>query len=174
MQVTLDPQAARSRHQSAVASFLVQARAVSATDWERVSDPAGWTPAQIAEHLRLTYVVVGEGIVRGGGLRVRSAWWIRPLLRWRFLAGILEQGRFPRSKAPREIRPGNGPFARDAVLAGLEAASAAVETRLVERWSDPECRVTHHVFGAMSPPEGMRLVTVHTEHHTKQLSRSLA
>lgn len=172
MPVTRDPVAARDRHHRAVADFLTRARSVSDVDWEHARDPDGWTPAQIAEHLRLAYVVVGEGVVSGGGLRVRSAWWIRPLLRWRFLGGILERGRFPRSKAPREIRPGPGPFPRDAVLGALEAAATATEAKITDRWSDPDCRVTHHVFGAMAPPEGLRLLTVHTEHHANQLTRS--
>lgn len=174
MRVTLDRTAARERHQRAVADFLTRARTVPAAGWERAKDAEGWSPAQIAEHLRLAYEVVGEGVANGGGLRVRSAWWIRPLLRWRFLGAILERGRFPRTKAPREIRPGSGPFPRDALLGALEAAAAATEARIVDRWTDPDCRVTHHVFGAMAPPEGLRLLTVHTEHHAGQLARSIA
>ncbi len=171
MAIERDVTAARERHRRAVAEFVRRAWSVTDEAWELQADPDAWTPAQIAEHLRLAYEVVGEGVVSGGGLRVRSAWWMRPLLRWKFLGGILERGRFPRSKAPREIRPGAGPFPRELVLGALEAAAARTEARIAERWHDPDCRVTHHVFGAMAPPEGMRLLTVHTEHHAGQLAQ---
>ena len=170
MQITSDPVVARTNHQRAVAEFVSAARAVAAANWERPPDQTHWSPAQIAEHVRMTYDVVGAQFAGGPGLRVRTTWWMRTLLRWRFLGGILEHGIFPKgARAPREIRPGDGPFDRETVLAALERAAANTENQLVAGWADPNCMMTHHVFGKLRPPQGARLVTVHTAHHAAQL-----
>ena len=170
MPVTLDPAVARVDHQRAVAEILAAARALTLEQWERAPDPQHWSPAQIAQHVRLTYEVVAAQYGGGPGIRVRTSAWLRPILRWKFLSAILESGRFPSSaRAPSEIRPGNGPFDRERVLTALEAAAMATEQQFVERWTDTTCLTTHHVFGALRPPEGARLVTVHTAHHAAQL-----
>ena len=170
MQITTDPAAARIEHQRAVAEFVEAAHAIAAANWERKPDDAHWSPAQIAEHVRLTYEVVGEQFVGGPGLRVRTNWWTRLLLRWKFLDGILENGVLPKGAlAPREVRPGDGPFERDAVLSAIERAALVTEDRLVASWNDQRAVMTHHVFGRLEPPQGARLVTVHTAHHAAQL-----
>ncbi len=171
VKITLDPVAARAEHQRAVQEFLTAARAVPADRWERAPDDAHWSPSQIAEHVRMTYAVVGAQFAGGPGLRVRTSWLMRVVLRWKFLKGILENGAFPKgARAPKEIRPGQGPFDRETVLTALQQAAAETEQRLIARWSDPSCQMTHHVFGALHPPQGARLVTVHTRHHARQLA----
>jgi hypothetical protein len=171
MQIPHDPAVARLAHQRAVADFVAAARAVPADRWERKPDDAHWSPAQIVEHVRMTYDVVGGQFVGRPGLRVRTSWWMRPLLRWKFLGLILERGAMPAgARAPSEVRPGEGPFDRETLLAGLERAAAEVEGHMVARWSDPTApMMTHNVFGALTSPQGARLVTVHTTHHAKQL-----
>ena len=174
MRVTLDPAVARVDHQRAVAEILAAARALTLEQWERAPDPQHWSPAQIAQHVRLTYEVVSAQFSGGPGLRVRSSGWLRPILRWKFLPAILESGKFPPSaKAPSEIRPAAGPFEREPLLDALERAAEATERQFAERWNDPTCLMTHHVFGTLRPPQGARLVTVHTAHHAAQL-RALA
>lgn len=168
-----DPAVICATHQRALAEFFESARAVHPSSWERARDAETWSPAQIAEHVRLSYVVVGAPLTGGTGLRVRSPWWLRPLLRWRFLGGILDSARFPRSRAPRELRPGPGPFDREATLSAVASAAADLERNATERWSDSRARVTHHVFGSLGAADGLRLATAHTVHHTRQL-RTLA
>jgi len=114
-------------------------------------------------------VVVGAPLTGGTGLRVRSPWWLRPFLRWRFLGGILDSARFPRSRAPRELRPGAGPFERETTLRAIESAAADLERNAVAHWDDSRAAVTHHVFGDLNAADGMRLATAHTVHHTRQL-----
>lgn len=170
MDIPTDPGVARADHQRELREFLSAARAVSPERWNQAPDAAHWSPAQIAEHVRMTYEVVSVQFNGGAGIRVRSPWWLRPVLRWRFLPRILETGVFPRgAKAPREIRPSDGPFDRETVLNALEHAATATESLFVSRWNDPTCQMTHHVFGALNPSLGARLVTVHTQHHARQL-----
>lgn len=170
MQIPRDPSAALADHQHAVAEFIAAARAVPADRWGVARHDSKWSPEQIAEHVRLTYDVVSAQFDGGPGLRVRTPWWIRPFLRWRFLPTILESGVFPATaRAPREILPGAGPFDREALLAGLEQSAAAMERKLMASWHNPTRPMTHHVFGALDSPKAARLVTVHTMHHAKQL-----
>jgi hypothetical protein len=164
-----DPATIRASHQSALTEFFATARAVEPAAWERVRDAETWSPAQIAEHVRLAYVVVGAPLTGGKGLRVRTPWWLRPFLRWRFLGGILDSARFPRSRAPRELRPGPGPFERDATLRAIEIAATELERNAVAQWDDSRAAVTHHVFGNLDAADGLRLATAHTVHHTRQL-----
>lgn len=174
MHVTEDPVVACTDHQRAVAEFVSAARAIATDQWERSSDDTRWSPAQIVEHVRLTYDVVGAQFVGGPGLRVRTRGFKRFVLRWLFLGRILERGVFPKgARAPREIRPGKGPFDRETVLAALERAAAETESRLVAGWTDPNCVMTHHVFGTLRPPQAARLVTVHTAHHASQLRKCI-
>ena len=172
MKAFLDANEARSEHQRAVQEFLVTARAVSPAQWEHAIDAVTWSPAQIAEHVRMTYEVVDAQFAGSGtGLRVRTSRWQRLMLRWRFLGGILRTGVFPAgARAPREVRPGAGPFDQAVVLKALERAAESVDTGLTARWTDPDCVMTHHVFGGLRPPEALRLLTVHTRHHAAQLS----
>ena len=174
MRVTLDSAAARAHHSRAVVELLAAARGIAQERWEHPPDSTHWSPAQITEHVRLTYETVAAQLSGGSGLRIRSPRWLRPILRWKFLPAILERGQFPPSaKAPSEIRPAAGPFEREPLLVALERAAHATEQKFVERWTDPTCVTTHHVFGALRPPEGARLITVHTAHHAAQL-RALA
>lgn len=170
MRIPHDPEVARSDHQRAVADLVAAARAVPVDQWERKPDETHWSPAQIVEHVRLIYDVVGDQFRGGPGLRVRTSWWMGALLRWKFLKGILEHGVFPKgARAPREARPGDGPFDRDALLEALSRSAGATEARVFEQWTDPRFPMTHHVFGKLAPAQAARLLTVHTAHHAKQL-----
>ena len=170
MRIPHDPSVARTDHQRAVADFVVAAKRVPAERWERKPDDTHWSPAQIVEHVRLTYDVVGDQFKGGPGLRVRTSWWMRTLLRWKFLKGILENGVMPKgARAPREVRPGDGPFDREPLLAALQRSADGTEDRMVERWTDPQVVMTHQVFGKLDPAQAARLLTVHTAHHATQL-----
>lgn len=170
MPPTADRDTATASHASAVASYLAAARAVPGEAWERPMQDEKWSPAQVSEHLRLTYTLVQNELAGGSGLRVRTSWWLRTLLRWRFLPRILSQGQLPEgAKAPREIRPGDGPFDRDAVLDALQVAARVAQESIARGWDDPNRVMTHHVFGRLALPTAMRFLTVHTEHHARQL-----
>jgi hypothetical protein len=157
-------------HAEAVASFLADARAVPDEAWERPTGDDKWTPAQVCEHVRLTYATVRDELRGGAGFRIRTSWWRQRLLQWRVLPRILASGRMPSGvRAPREIRPPDGPYPREALLAALEEVARAVEDDLAHRWSDPSCTVTHHLIGRLEPARAVPLLATHTRHHARQL-----
>ncbi len=92
---------AAEEHRQAVATCAAAIRSVAAADWERAPAEKKWTPAQIAEHLAVAYDPVLSEIDGTGGFRMLAPWWMRPILRWKFLAPILA-GTLPegRSGAP--------------------------------------------------------------------------
>lgn len=162
----------RASHQAAVSAFISKALTLTAAEWEAPIAPDKWSPAQIAEHLRLSYVALGSEAEGGQGLRIRTSSWIQPWLRWRYLRQILRTGHLPAgARSPREARPGAGPFDRAATLAALAEAASAFEDAIARRWDGNDAVLTHHIFGHMPIRKGLRFVTVHTEHHTRQLSR---
>lgn len=162
----------RASHQTAVATFISRAEALSPADWDAPLAPGKWSPAQVAEHLRLSYAVLGGEADGGEGLRIRTPSWMQPWLRFRYLRPILSTGSLPTgARSPREARPGDGPFDRVATLAALAAAAAAFEDAIARRWDNRSAALTHHIFGRMPVRKGLRFATVHTQHHTRQISR---
>ena len=160
-------------HQHAVRAFIDRAQELSPQEWEAPLDAGKWSPAQIAEHLRLAYTVFSSELEGGQGLRIRVTGWKQVLVRMRYLGKILRSGRLPAgARSPREARPGDGPFDRSLTLAAIASAASRFEEALAERWDNANARLTHHVFGGMSPKKAIRFVTVHTEHHTRQLPRT--
>lgn len=157
-------------HQRAVSAFIARAQDLSVQQWEAPLLPGKWSPAQIAEHLRLAYTVFSSELDGGQGLRIRVTGWKQVWVRLRFLRKILRSGRLPAgARSPREARPGEGPFDRSVTLAAVAAAASRFEEALADRWDHTNARLTHHVFGRMSAKKAIRFVTVHTEHHTRQL-----
>lgn len=102
-----DSAVSRAAHQASLQTFVASARGVPDAAWEVPITADKWSPAQIAEHLRMVYDVLGRQLAGGPGLQVRTSWWLRLVLRFRFLPRILEHGSIPAgARAPREARPG--------------------------------------------------------------------
>lgn len=155
-------------HREALLAFVATAQGLSLEAWNAARAGDKWSPAQIAEHLRLTYVAVRAELAGQGGLRVRTKWWQQRLFRLLFLPRILKQGRFPKGvPAMREIRPAGGPFDRAQVLAALQSEGegfiAAVRT------STGKERVTHPYLGPLGVDDGVRFLTQHLRHHHAQM-----
>ena len=166
-----DWSALQADHAASLEAFCAAAAQVTDGAWEEPLGPGKWSPAQVAEHLRLSYEVLGRELAGGTGLRLRTPWWLRLVLRLRILPGLLRQGRIPaRARAPREVQPGAGPFPRQAVLDALGAGAADTDAALTARHARGLTGVTHHVFGRLSPAQALRFLAVHNRHHAAQLS----
>lgn len=157
-------------HRSAVASLLAAARAVPSAQWNVPLGDAKWSPAQVAEHIRLSYLVLTTELNGGSGLRIRTNWLQRTIARVKFLGGILEAGTIPTgARAPREAKPGPGPFDREPTLLAIENLAQGFEAALGHQWDAKKPVATHHIFGRLGAAELLRFAAVHTLHHAAQL-----
>lgn len=151
--------------------FVAAADGVDAAAWARPPAPGKWSPAQTAEHLVLAYEAGLRELAGGAGIRPRATGWRQRLLRWVLLPHILFHRSFPlRAVSPREIRPGDAPPERAAVLARMRELAARAERELVAARVSG-ARVTHPYFGALPALVTLRFLAVHVEHHLRQLSR---
>lgn len=158
-------------HRRALDDFLASASAVPAAEWNSPRAPDKWSPAQVAEHVRVTYGTVLSEIGGGQGMRLRTSWLKRTLLRRLVMPWMLRTRRFPRgAPAVREIRPGVGPFDQAEVLAGLRAEGDRFLTTVAALDLGRFAGITHPFFGRMEPVAGLRLLTLHTQHHQAQLA----
>lgn len=156
-------------HQAALDAYLAAIQTLDASAWNRVPGPERWSPAQVTEHLRLTYVTVRAELAGEGGFRVRTRWWQQRLYQWMYLPRILREGRFPRRvPAVREIRPGPGPYDRTALLAALRTLGEECARELVR--APVGARGFRHPFlGRLPPTDALRVLSQHIRHHQKQV-----
>jgi hypothetical protein len=167
---TSDWTALMTDHASAVREFVESARRFPHPAWTRPLAPGKWSPAEITSHVTETYAVLRRELEGGPGMRLRGSPWQRWLFRHTMLPGILRGGAFPSgARAPREIRPGEIQKDPATALPALAAEADAFVRELSGRAAHRRLRLTHAYFGPMSARQSIRLVTVHTRHHARQL-----
>jgi DinB superfamily len=167
---SLPLEVALARHRDAVAAFLASAAATEPDAWTRPASEGKWSPAQIAEHLRLAVEAVKRELDRGPGMKLRLSAWKRFLLRRTVLPKLLKTGHFPRGvRAPREIQPTLPPDSREEALRRLEAAASELETRCRAHPHAATLRLLHPYFGALPASDLIRILAWHTLHHRSQL-----
>jgi hypothetical protein len=164
-------QEAIAAHRRALDSFVATASGLPAAVWDAPYAEGKWTRAEVAEHVRLVYTKAYAEVTGGQGMRVRTAWPKRTLLRLLVMPWILRNRRMPKgAPAVREIRPADGPYDQAATVAGVRAEGerflGALDKVDLERFAG----VSHPFFGRMEPLQGIQLLTVHTEHHEAQLA----
>ena len=72
-------------------------------------------------------------------------------------------------KAPSEIRPTNCIDDQVEALRVLGDIGTQVELELGRRLGDADAFITHHLLGKFKPEQAMDFLTIHLEHHTRQL-----
>ncbi|HEU4522862.1 MAG TPA: DinB family protein [Thermoanaerobaculia bacterium] len=164
----------RRLHAEAAAELIATAERVERDAWTRPRSEGKWSPAEIVEHLNLAYDALLKDLAGGGGMRIRTKWWQRILLRYTLVPKLLRGGAFPaNARAPRETRPATANADRDAAVQAFRDRSQQFETAAAAAIaSGRRVKVTHAYFGRASLVEGVLLCTRHVQHHQKQLAGS--
>lgn len=164
--------AAQREHQEAVERFIRSCQQVPADRWRHPLAAGKWSPAQVAEHVCLTYEALLHELGGGAGMRPRVGTGMQRLLRWVMLPHILFHRSFPlRARSPREIRPSDDGLPQEQLEPRLSDLRLRFEAALAE---SSLSHLTHPYFGAISPIRALRFCAVHTLHHERQLQTVVA
>jgi hypothetical protein len=170
--MTPDSRFARAldEHRAALASFASAVAALEPGAWTRPRAEGKWTPAEVTEHLRLSYGAFLQEIRGGAAMRMRVFGVRRRLLRWLVLPHILFHRTFPlRAVSPRELRPEDPGLPPGEAVARLLALAAEAEREIDAARGRPDAVLTHPYFGAIDLTRGLRFAAVHVEHHVRQV-----
>lgn len=157
-------------HEASLSRYVALANELSPEAWATPIGEGKWTPMEITEHLRASYEIVIKELTGGEGMRVRTSALLRPLIKLFYMPKILRTRRMPENiKAPAEIRPTNCIEDRDAAVKALHDLGIRAQKEIGDRRNDPKAYATHYLMGKIRPLEGIGFLTVHLEHHTRQL-----
>ncbi len=160
-------------HRSEAESLLRALAGVSAAEWGRPLAEGKWTIGQLTEHLALSYETALDALAGGRGMKQVLPWWKTQFLRWTVLPRILAGRGFPEgAPAPRELRPGKEPLARETAMARLEERIASAERGLAA--AAPDMRFSHAYFGWLRPEQILGVQAAHLAHHRRQLEAASA
>jgi hypothetical protein len=161
---------AAADHRGAIEELASAFESVDGSLWAVARETGKWSPAEIAQHLVLSYEPPLAELEGGPGYAVRLPWWKRAALRWTVLPQIVVHGKFPRgAPAPREARPNGGMASPQEAGRRLRENASRFEARLVEAHAGRRVRLTHSYFGKLTAPQILRLMAVHARHHRAQL-----
>ena len=162
---------ALSRHSNAAGLFTRTAVAVSESDWMQPLNDGKWSPAQVTEHLNRTYeVIIGE-LSGEKGIRIRSPWLLRQVLRQTVLRSIYRRRQLPRgARAPSEIIPKSIEETQTAAVERFASLARQFETAMNANRSTQR-KLTHHIFGEIDLERGLDFIAIHIEHHQRQIAR---
>jgi DinB family protein len=164
-----------ARHSAVVDEYLAVARRVGAAGWATPIAAGKWTPAEMTSHLTESYRILRGELAGGPGMQLRLRRLHRIVLRYTVLPRILGEGNFPAgARAPRETRPRDIELDPTLALRELSKQAHAFVQELSDRARDARVRLTHAYFGSMSARQSLLLVTVHTQHHARQLAAAAA
>jgi hypothetical protein len=164
--------AAIEKHRTVIADFVRTASRIDEQIWRLPVEAEKWTPAQITDHLILTYEMLVKQIRGEQNLKMQYGFPLRQILRLAILPKIYRTRRLPRgAKAPPEIMPEDSEMPRETALEKLEELSGEFENEILSRRDDKKFRLTHHVFGEIKPLKAVDFIAIHTEHHARQLPR---
>ena len=100
-----DLNAAIADNHKAVDEFTATARAIDAAGWSLPRAEGKWSPAQLVEHIALTYEY-SRAVLNNNAPGPSAPRFLRPLVRIFFVNPVLKHGRFkPNAKAPSMFQP---------------------------------------------------------------------
>ena len=155
-------------HREALDEFIGTSRSLPPDLWNAPRPGDKWSPAQIAEHLRLSYVAASGELAGKGGLRMRTKRWQQWFLRPLYLRPILRQGRFPKTVPTiREIKPQPASFDREELLAAFREEGEGFLRAVAE--APARSRISHPFLGYLDLPDAVRFLAQHIRHHHGQI-----
>jgi hypothetical protein len=164
---------AMADHDAAMAEVLGAIGEVPESRWTDPPAPGKWSAAEVTLHLVLTYQHLTREQRGEGTIRVLPRPWRSWLLKHLVLPRLLGSAALPRGvRAPREVRPaGPLPSLEGAVVSlsgeGRAWAEAMTRNRVV-----PRAGATHPFFGRLPLLTMLRITTLHTRHHCRQIERA--
>lgn len=148
------------KHVDAFIAALEPARAA----WSVPVRTGKWSPAQVAEHIVLSYREAGL-LARGDPSGFpRAPRLVQPIIRI-FFRRILTKGTFPKSKTFGNLTPLEGAASVEAAATRIRDALAECET-CFRSLRGP---LQHPAFGAVPPADYVKFLGFHTRHHQGQL-----
>lgn len=159
-----------AEHRAEIEAFARTAERLDRAAWSVPREAGKWSPAQIVQHLILSYEAGLRELDGGVGLTLVVPWWKRIALRWTILPRILA-GRFPAgAPAPKEVRPKTAFDSPDEAVERLRFCAERFEARICEPHPARPARLTHSYFGRLKGPQILRFLAVHARHHHRQLA----
>jgi hypothetical protein len=161
------------RHGEGIDRLLDAIHSVPAGRWTTPPAERKWSPAEVATHLILTYEHLireqrGEIVIDVRVPRLK-AWMLRRLVLPRLLAGRPIP---PGVRSPREVRP-SGTLPDVATAAARLGSVAETWASLMSRnHGRGGGRSVHPMFGSLPLETMLQFVTLHTNHHCRQLQRA--
>jgi hypothetical protein len=165
-------ESAIAENRQAVDEFVTAARNVPPARWQTPRAEGAWSPAQIVEHLAITFefnrqIVAGTAPPLPALLRPI----LRPLLRRIVITNTLKAGRFTRKgRTPAFLKPSAHPPGLEQAIARLDAAVTGLEGDLRSRHPEGRHTIAHPAFGQIATHDWMRVQAIHARHHRDQLT----
>jgi len=161
--------AALAQHSNAAMAFAKTARSITPESWSEPLAEGKWSPAQVTEHLNRTYQVVIDEIRGGKGIRLRSPWLLRQVLRQTVLRSIYRKRQLPKgARAPSEIIPKVVEGTQVELLERFCALAHDFEQSMSTN-RETGRKLTHHIFGEIELLPGIDFIAIHLEHHHRQI-----
>jgi hypothetical protein len=131
-----------------------------------------WSPAEILEHLNLTYAGTIKGLERCLQSGTASASTDRGRKRWQRWI-LIRGGYFPRGRqSPPRVAPRGTPAEQvTAEILGNVVRLDGVIQECEARFGRTKPVADHPVLGPLTPAEWRKFHLVHGKHHAKQLRR---
>jgi len=162
---------ALARHAASAATFRETAGAISPESWSVPLGKGKWSAAQVTEHLNRTYqVVIGE-LSGGNGIRIRTPWLLRQVLRQTVLRSIYRKRKLPKgARAPSEVIPKDVEGTQLQLVERFRNLATQFEQIAQSNAGKDERNLTHHIFGEIDVLRGIDFIAIHIEHHQRQIA----
>jgi len=163
---------ALARHAASAAAYRETADAISSSSWSVPLGEGKWSPAQVTEHLNRTYkVVIGE-LSGEKGIRIRSPWLLRQVLRHTVLRSIYRKRQLPKgARAPSEVIPKEVEGTQSELLDRFRKLARQFQEVAESNAGKDGRKLTHHIFGEIDPLRGIDFIAIHIEHHHRQIKK---